>query len=160
MESRIAVEVILEDARGSLWLGGPDGLVRFTVDRQAGQLRGTETRVESPPVRGLCMPSDTECWAIVEEFVPLPRGPLPHCWLAVVDAPAGPNPRLTKREDLPPSVREAYQRLTSKQAQGRHGTGMGLYISRQLARRMGGDIQAQSEGPGRGARFVVTLRRA
>lgn len=36
------------------------------------------------------------------------------------------------------------------------GTGLGLYISRRLARAMGGDINVDS-APGRGSRFVLTL---
>jgi signal transduction histidine kinase len=38
-----------------------------------------------------------------------------------------------------------------------HGTGLGLAIARDLSRRMGGDLQAHSDGPGRGATFTVTL---
>ncbi|MCA2978225.1 MAG: HAMP domain-containing histidine kinase [Myxococcaceae bacterium] len=38
-----------------------------------------------------------------------------------------------------------------------HGSGLGLFISRQLAKRMQGDLTARSEGPGRGAVFTVTL---
>src|SRR6185436_4999119 len=38
-----------------------------------------------------------------------------------------------------------------------HGAGLGLAIARQLARRMGGDISAHSDGPGLGAVFTVTL---
>jgi signal transduction histidine kinase len=41
-----------------------------------------------------------------------------------------------------------------------HGTGLGLSISRALVRRMGGRLGAQSEGIGRGSRFVVTLNEA
>jgi len=42
-----------------------------------------------------------------------------------------------------------------------HGTksgasGLGLYISRQLARAMGGDLAVDS-APGQGARFILTL---
>jgi signal transduction histidine kinase len=38
-----------------------------------------------------------------------------------------------------------------------HGAGLGLAIARALARRMGGDIQARSAGPGEGAVFSVIL---
>jgi len=39
---------------------------------------------------------------------------------------------------------------------GRRGTGLGLYISRQIAREAGGDLVLDAE-TGRGARFVVSL---
>jgi signal transduction histidine kinase len=38
-----------------------------------------------------------------------------------------------------------------------HGSGLGLYISRQLVRDMGGELTAASEGRGRGATFVIEL---
>jgi two-component system CheB/CheR fusion protein len=38
-----------------------------------------------------------------------------------------------------------------------HGSGLGLYLSRQLAQRMNGRLTASSEGPGRGSIFTVTL---
>jgi signal transduction histidine kinase len=37
------------------------------------------------------------------------------------------------------------------------GTGLGLFVARELARAMGGDITAHSEGDGKGSRFVLTL---
>lgn len=40
------------------------------------------------------------------------------------------------------------------------GLGLGLYIVRSLVRRQGGRVVAESEGAGRGSRFVVTLRAA
>jgi len=40
------------------------------------------------------------------------------------------------------------------------GLGLGLYIVRSLVRRQGGRVVAESEGSGRGSRFVVTLRAA
>jgi len=40
------------------------------------------------------------------------------------------------------------------------GLGLGLFIVRSLVRRNGGRVEALSEGPLRGSRFVVTLRAA
>ncbi|MFH1809818.1 MAG: HAMP domain-containing sensor histidine kinase [Pseudomonadota bacterium] len=41
-----------------------------------------------------------------------------------------------------------------------HGTGLGLSIARSLAREMGGELMAHSEGKNRGSRFTVTLKEA
>ena len=38
-----------------------------------------------------------------------------------------------------------------------HGSGLGLYISRQLARRMHGELTAFSGGPGKGSTFTLEL---
>jgi signal transduction histidine kinase len=48
---------------------------------------------------------------------------------------------------------EKFERVDPSEA---GGTGLGLYISRRLARAMGGDISVDS-APGQGARFVLTL---
>jgi two-component system, OmpR family, sensor histidine kinase SenX3 len=40
------------------------------------------------------------------------------------------------------------------------GLGLGLFIVRFLVRRQGGRVEAESEGPGHGARFAVRLRAA
>ncbi len=37
------------------------------------------------------------------------------------------------------------------------GTGVGLTVARSMTRRLDGDIEASSDGPGKGSRFVVTL---
>ena len=49
-------------------------------------------------------------------------------------------------------VFEKFERLGAHEP----GTGLGLYISRRLARAMRGDIAIES-GAGEGARFVFTL---
>jgi signal transduction histidine kinase len=51
-------------------------------------------------------------------------------------------------------VFEKFERLGAREP----GSGLGLYISRRLARAMGGDIAVES-GAGEGARFVFTLPR-
>ena len=44
-----------------------------------------------------------------------------------------------------------------KTASMNHGSGLGLSIARQLARQMGGDLTARSQGPSTGATFVLAL---
>ncbi|MCP5046520.1 MAG: HAMP domain-containing histidine kinase [bacterium] len=53
---------------------------------------------------------------------------------------------------------KAYSRLGNELPGDLHGTGMGLYISRRLARTMEGNLTAESEGKGKGARFILSLR--
>jgi signal transduction histidine kinase len=38
-----------------------------------------------------------------------------------------------------------------------HSTGYGLYIAKQIAEAHGGAIRAESEGKGKGSRFIVEL---
>jgi signal transduction histidine kinase len=77
-----------------------------------------------------------------------------HAFIAFTDNGPGLDPRMVR------NIFEAYRRLTDELPAGSHGTGMGLYISRKLARKMGGELTAFSEGPGRGTRFQLRLRRA
>lgn len=50
-----------------------------------------------------------------------------------------------------------FHRSMSEGASTRHGTGLGLSIARELMRRMGGDLTAQSDGPGKGSLFTIWL---
>ncbi len=56
------------------------------------------------------------------------------------------------------AIFEPYQRGGG--AERRHGTGLGLYIARTLARSLEGDLRAESPGEGKGATFTLWLRRA
>ena len=74
-------------------------------------------------------------------------------WARLVVADTGPG--------FPPEQAEglfaAYRRLANDPGTSRQGTGMGLYISRSLAREMGGELEAFCDGAGKGARFVLSL---
>ncbi|HEY4222406.1 MAG TPA: HAMP domain-containing sensor histidine kinase [Myxococcota bacterium] len=52
---------------------------------------------------------------------------------------------------------EPFERDTKDGGVAKHGSGLGLYISRQLARGMHGDLTATSGGNGHGATFTFTL---
>ena len=72
-----------------------------------------------------------------------------HVLLRLSDDGQGFDPALAER------LFEPFVRAGGMPVHG-HGTGLGLNLSRQLARRMRGDLTAQSPGPGQGA--VFTLR--
>jgi signal transduction histidine kinase len=67
---------------------------------------------------------------------------------------AGPGIRAADRE----RIFEKFYRADPRVARAARGTGLGLYISRELAQRMGGRLALASE-PGEGATFVVELPR-
>ena len=72
--------------------------------------------------------------------------------IAVSDA--GPGIGATDRD----RIFEKFYRANPHLTRGARGTGLGLYISRELAERMGGRL-ALTSAPGEGATFVVELPR-
>ena len=57
-------------------------------------------------------------------------------------------------------VFKRFYRVKSRAVAGVKGSGLGLFIVRTIARRHGGDVEAQSEGEGRGSTVSITLPRA
>jgi ligand-binding sensor domain-containing protein/signal transduction histidine kinase len=50
-----------------------------------------------------------------------------------------------------------FQRLSARPTAGESASGLGLHLVKQLVERQGGRVWAESEGPGRGSRFLVEL---
>jgi two-component system sensor histidine kinase EvgS len=71
--------------------------------------------------------------------------------LDVVDEGVGFEPHMAE------AIFEPYQR--GERVEKRHGTGLGLYIARTLARSVGGELEARSDGEGKGATFTFWLAR-
>ena len=74
-----------------------------------------------------------------------------HVRFAVADEGLGIPPAEQRR------VFEKFYRLDPNMTRGVGGTGLGLYICRELVRRMDGRIWVESPGLGRGSTFVVEL---
>jgi signal transduction histidine kinase len=68
----------------------------------------------------------------------------------VIDAGVG-----IAAEDLP-RLFNRFERLQNRRTSHVGGTGLGLYLSRELARQHGGDIDVESQ-PGAGSTFTLTL---
>jgi signal transduction histidine kinase len=56
-----------------------------------------------------------------------------------------------------PYVFERFRQGSTSEARAPGGLGLGLFIARQLVEGQGGTIRAESQGPGAGATFTVTL---
>jgi len=74
-----------------------------------------------------------------------------HVLFRVSDQGIGISKRDMKR------IFDRFFRAPEEEVRARHGTGLGLYVVAALAREMGGKIEAQSEGQGKGSTFIVTL---
>ncbi len=55
------------------------------------------------------------------------------------------------------SLFEKFTRAKNANTVNIKGTGLGLFVAREMARAMSGDITAHSEGEGKGSRFVLTM---
>ncbi len=59
--------------------------------------------------------------------------------------------------DLLPTIFERFRQADTSSTRPHEGLGLGLSITRYIVEHLGGTIVAASEGPGRGARFTVSL---
>ena len=59
------------------------------------------------------------------------------------------------KKEVIPELFDQFKR--AKEAKLIQGTGLGLYIAREIVKAHGGEIWAESEGEGKGSRFLVRL---
>jgi signal transduction histidine kinase len=60
-------------------------------------------------------------------------------------------------EDTIHTLFEKFSRAKNANSVNIKGTGLGLFVAREMARAMGGDVTAHSDGEGKGSRFIFTL---
>lgn len=146
----------------------PDRIDLAEVCRQAAGILGVRAReagvVIDAPQSGESLPAIAEFRRVLQILLNLvgnainyaPDGS--HVWLRLEDrgaaarvivADAGPG--LSEADQA--RIFEKFERLGRS---GDGGSGLGLFISRRLARAMGGDLTVES-APGQGARFYVDL---
>jgi signal transduction histidine kinase len=138
-----------------------DALVEDILEHRRTTLGAEQVEWRPGPAAGLCV--DADAFRVVlenlldnarkygGESVQLSSSLDGERWrLAVVDRGIGFDP--SEAEDLfDPFSRHVKSGVTT------HGSGLGLYLSRQLARDMRGELSAVSEGPGRGSTFYFDV---
>jgi signal transduction histidine kinase len=102
---------------------------------------------------------DQVIWALLDNAVKYGRGTPASAHLAV--DPAAGQVRLTIADGGPGVAPADRERLFTRYARGasdnRDGTGLGLYVSRELARANGGDLVLEPGRAGEGAALALTL---
>ena len=58
------------------------------------------------------------------------------------------------------AIFERFYRVGDEMTRSQSGTGLGLYLCREIIRAHGGKVEAHSDGPGKGATFTITLKKS
>jgi signal transduction histidine kinase len=74
-------------------------------------------------------------------------------WAAIEVRDQGIGLAVEERE----KIFQKFYRVGEEMVRQTEGTGLGLYLARELVRQVGGSITAESPGVGRGTTFRVTL---
>ena len=104
---------------------------------------------------------DQVLWALLDNAVKYGAAHVRSATTVVADAPAS-QVRLTIADGGPGVAEADRERLFARFARGGEaapdgGSGLGLYVSRELCRAMGGDLVLEPAVAGRGAAFTVVL---
>ncbi|QEG42659.1 sensor histidine kinase [Roseimaritima ulvae] len=81
----------------------------------------------------------------------VPAGP-EHVTVRVIDNGAGIPPEQQRK------IFGRFVRLGNELERSRPGTGLGLYLVRNISRALGGSVQVRNRGQGQGTEFAVTLK--
>jgi PAS domain S-box-containing protein len=140
-------------------------VVRQTIEAIESQLSEPVVELEAPPEVGAAAGDADRIQQVIVNLLDnaVKYGGSPvrvrvesvngHVRISVADS--GPGITLADQE----RIFEKFYRADPQHARAPSGTGLGLYISRELVRRMGGRLDVSSQ-PGSGATFVVELPRA
>ena len=146
----------------------PDRIDLADVARQAAGILGVRAREKGialdPPKPGESLPAVAEFRRVLQILINLVTNAIRYSpdnsqvWIRLEDG--GDRARVTVADQGPgltdgdqARVFEKFERLGRT---GDGGSGLGLYISRRLARAMGGELSVES-APGQGARFTLEV---
>jgi len=142
-----------------------DALVAEAVDtyRESAQRQGVELVVEG--TAGAAVDGDAE--RLVQVAVNLLSNALkatPAGGKVVLRTHAGPDSASLEVSDTgqgfgPEQGPKLFEPFAAIGYVGKESTGLGLYISKGIVEQHGGTLEAHSDGPGKGARFTLTLPR-
>lgn len=140
-------------------------VIEPVIENLAPQLEERRMRLDNEVPRELVVPADATLLRVVyENLVGNAVKYGSRGGRIVLDAHSSPN-RIelgvtNEGEPIPadrlPTLFGKFQRYDVDQATGRRGSGLGLFIVRQIAVAHGGDVAVTSR-PGQGTRFIVTL---
>lgn len=121
-----------------------DNAIKYSPDGGAVRL---ETRAAEPPARGGLQPELNGPRAVGGPGTPAAT----VAEVRITDQGLGIAP-----QDLP-RLFQRFQRLEAARRGRITGTGLGLYLSREIVRAQGGEVLATSPGPGQGSTFTLQL---
>ncbi len=147
----------------------PDRIDVADVARRAAGILGVRARergiIVDPPRSGETLPAIAEFRRVLQVLLNLLGNAIRYSptnsqvWIRLESA-AGNRARVIVADQGPGIDADQQKRLFEKFERlgrsGDGGSGLGLYISRRLARAMGGELSVES-APGQGARFVLEL---
>lgn len=140
-------------------------LLEDVVNHRKRTTQGEQLRVESREPNAPLVWADRDAFRVILENLLDNARKYGNGTTEITAKAEGPVWRVAVRDDgqgfEPKDAEVLFDPFTPRKSTGvTHGSGLGLSISRQLARQMGGELVAQSDGPGKGSTFTLILSSA